>query len=169
MIILNENTIGGLKIFPNDTSQPDQMMPIPNPLVNSDDDSASIGVDLSTDETAMSQIARDSGFLWDRLVPVNDISHGFDFAYDFKEQNIYWLQHNQSSYSLDIQRVKFDGENREVFVSNGISKIFESFSRFGCDSNPGKGPEKEKVYGKFMSVLGTKNSSKKFPSSKTEI
>ena len=64
-------------------------------------------------------MVRESGFLWDRLVPVNDVSFGYDFAYDFKEQIIYWLQHNRSTYSLNIHRVNFDGENRELFISSG--------------------------------------------------
>lgn len=126
-MVLNQNTIGGLKIFPNDTSQVDSTVPVPSTLVDPNDDSASVGADLSGDETAMAQMVRQSGFLWDRLVPVNDISHGFDFAYDYRTQNIYWLQHNRSSYSLNIHRVKFDGEDREVFVSNGIHENLKIF------------------------------------------
>jgi hypothetical protein len=117
-MVLNQNTIGGLKIFPNDTSQAGPTEPLPNTPVTPDD-SISIDADLSAGETAMANMVRESGFLWDRLVPVNDISHGFDFAYDFRAQNVYWLQHNRSSYSLNIHRVKFDGEDRQVFVSNG--------------------------------------------------
>lgn len=113
LIVLNENTIGGLQILSNDT-KPTNIIPSNLPLADDLDKS-----DLSTGELALSAIVRESGFLWDRLVPVNDVSFGYDFTYDFKEQNIYWLEHNRSTYSLNIHRVKFDGENREIFVSSG--------------------------------------------------
>ena len=74
----------------------------------------------------MSMLVRDSGFAWSRLTPVNDISFGYDFTYDLKAQQIYFLQHNTSSYAPDIQRVQFDGESRETFLSTADQDLFSS-------------------------------------------
>lgn len=67
-----------------------------------------------------SNLMRESGFLWDRIVPVNDIRYGYDFTYDYKDQCIYWLEHNTSYSAVDIQKVKFDGEDRSTLVSHDL-------------------------------------------------
>ena len=53
-------------------------------------------------------------------MPVNDIQSGYDFAYDYREQSIYWLEHNSSFSSVDTKKVKFDGEDRTTLVSNDL-------------------------------------------------
>ena len=122
LLVLNDNIIGGLKIFSNDTTQTDESsVQIPT----NDKDEASSDSPLSTDESILATLTRDSGFVWSRMTPVNDISFGYDFTYDYRDQYIYWLQHSPNTYSLNIQRVKFDGENREVFVSTD-DEVFSS-------------------------------------------
>ena len=131
LIVLNKNVIGGLSIYSNDTIQTDDTQD-PTPNSNEDADQS----EISSEDSSFSSVVRDSGFLWDRLVPVNSIQDGFDFTYDFKEQNIFWLQHNQTSYSMNIHKVQFDGEKRELFASNDDESFgspfcleFDSYSR----------------------------------------
>lgn len=127
LIVLNGNMIGGLRISPNDTVQPDEIST--SPAVSDTDFSTQS--DFPVDEADYTNLARDSGFLWDRIVPVNDIHNGFDFTYDFREQTIYWLEHNQTTASLDIQRVQFDGEQRGTLSSNDIVD-YEHFGAVFC-------------------------------------
>ena len=115
MLLLNKNIIGGLRIFANDTQQIEEQPT--TSIVDSDDDSSS---DVDDESSELSSLARESGFVWDRLVPVNDIQSGYDFAYDYREQSIYWLEHNSSFSSVDIKKVKFDGEDRATLVSNDL-------------------------------------------------
>lgn len=113
--------IGGLRIFTNDTQQTEDSQSATSSSEDSISDAPSGDLAPSSqDSSDFSNLARESGFLWDRLVPVNDVKSGFDFAYDFKDQYIYWLEHNQSYSSLDIQKVKFDGEERTTLASNDL-------------------------------------------------
>jgi low density lipoprotein-related protein 2 len=98
LLVLNENIIGGLRIFANDTSQSEETETQTSSVTNNKDE-ASPDSPLSTDEL---MLTRESGFTWTRMVPVNDITFGYDFTYDYREQYIYWLQHSSSSYSISI-------------------------------------------------------------------
>lgn len=90
--------IGGIKINSNDTLQPELSTPPPlSPLFPAQD-------------TYFSNLERESGFLWDRMVTVNDIKSGFDYTYYFDDQIIYWLGHDWSNSGLTINKIKFDGE-----------------------------------------------------------
>lgn len=109
LLVLNQNMIGGLKIYSNDSILPDELP--------SADSSQTSSIELDEDSD-FSNLQRESGFLWDRLVPVNDILNGYDFTYDFKNQFIYWLQHNSTTSAINIQRVQFDGEKRDVLSTN---------------------------------------------------
>lgn len=91
LMVLNENTIRGFSIYPNDTYQTD-------------------------DPT---QLSFDTPI--DRFVPVNDIINGYDFTFDPKNQIIYFLRHNSSSSSINIEKVGFDGTSRGfLYNSNTI-------------------------------------------------
>ena len=68
----------------------------------------------TTLDLSYANLAREDGsLLWSRLTPVNGIMNGFDFTYDFRNQVLYWLEHNATASAYDISRVKFDGESRE--------------------------------------------------------
>lgn len=79
---------------------------------------------------------RESGFLWDRIVPVNDLRSGYDFTYDYRDQCIYWLEHNSTYSAVDIQKVKFDGEDRSTLVSHDLvdHEHFDAIFSFEFDS-----------------------------------
>ncbi|RNA22803.1 Low-density lipo receptor-related 2 [Brachionus plicatilis] len=100
LLVLNKNMIGGIKINSNDTLQPELSTPAPlSPL-------------FAAQDTHFSNLERESGFLWDRMVTINDIKSGFDFTYNFDDQIIYWLEHDWSNSGLTINKIKFDGEQR---------------------------------------------------------
>jgi low density lipoprotein-related protein 2 len=121
LLILNDNVIGGLKIFPNDTVQTDNFPTFSDSLFEDE---------VKNDEESgeLFNVQRERGFMWDRLVPVNDIEDGYDFTYDYGEQYLYWLQHNKSSSAISIQRVKFDGEKRETLISiNNVELLSQAY------------------------------------------
>jgi low density lipoprotein-related protein 2 len=131
LMVLNDNIMGGLKIYSNDTVQSDEATLNPSQIDPTNKDSPSSETPLSQGEAVLAGLARDSGFIWSRMVPVNDITFGYDFTYDFRDQYIYWLQHSPATYAIHILRVKFDGENREVFMS-GNGEQEEAFSSPMC-------------------------------------
>jgi hypothetical protein len=53
--------------------------------------------------------AASMGLLWDCMIPVTDISYGYDFTYDYRDQYVYWIQHSLATNSLNIERVKLSG------------------------------------------------------------
>lgn len=113
-MVLNKDIIGGLRIYTNDTQQAEEPS-----LPSGGDETADVGGEYGA-AGDMSNLMRESGFLWDRLVPVNDIQNGYDFAYDYTSQYIYWLEHNTTWSSVDIQKVRFDGEERSILASNDL-------------------------------------------------
>ena len=115
LIVLNKNIIGGIRISANDTQQLDDDRTTPLPTVD----------DTNEEVTAFSLSPNFSGendFLWDRMIPVSGIRYGYDFAYDFKEQIVFYLQHNYSSWALDIEQVNFDGTNKDTFTKSNQFK-----------------------------------------------
>ena len=115
--MLNKNVIGGLKVYANDTTldtESDSSSPFANQTLSVNDDSSEV-------DDSLTRSGLNDGFLWERLVPVNHVNDGYDFTYDFTGQTIFWLEHNHSSYyshAININRVQFDGEKRELFTSS---------------------------------------------------
>ena len=75
----------------------------------------------------MTRSGMNDGFLWERLVPINNVNDGYDFAYDFTGQTIYWLEHNHSSvhsfdHAINIKRVQFDGEQRSILMTTTMNE-----------------------------------------------
>jgi len=75
----------------------------------------------------MSRGGMNDGFIWERLVPVNNVNDGYDFAYDFTGQTVYWLEHNHSTvhdfdHAVNIKRVKFDGEQRDILMTTSMNE-----------------------------------------------
>lgn len=127
MLVLNKETIGGLRIFTNDTQINDDLSSSTSQAIDE------MIVDGGQD---YSNIMRESGFLWDRIVPVNDIRSGYDFVYDYKSQYIYWLEHNTSYSAVDIKKVKFDGEDRSTLVSHDLIDYDHFDSIFSFEFDP---------------------------------
>ena len=117
LIVLNKNIIGGIRISSNDTQQPDESI-IPRttltPAATNDGDETSISFSPN--------FSGESDFLWDRMIPVSSIKYGYDFAYDYKDQIIFFLQHNFTSWATDIEKVNFDGTNRNTFTKQSQYK-----------------------------------------------
>ncbi|CAF0941452.1 unnamed protein product, partial [Brachionus calyciflorus] len=108
LIILNKNIIGGLRISLNDTIQPET-----SSIVSTLDD------DTDSD---ISVLEKDLSFLWDRMVTINDITQGYDFTYSYKDQLIYWLEHDWLKSSVEINKIKF-AEHDWLKSSVEINKI----------------------------------------------
>lgn len=122
LIVLNDNIIGGIRISPNDTSQYDDDFDRTTTAarVNSDE---SVDTDDSSSTYFSTSYSSENDFLWDRMIPVSNIVNGYDFAYDFKDQIVYFLQHNYSSSAINIDQVSFDGSNRTGFTSNNQQNV----------------------------------------------
>jgi hypothetical protein len=75
------------------------------------------------------------GFLWERLVPVDNVENGYDFAYDYTGQTIFWLEHNHTvvNHAMNIKRVGFDGEDRRILTTSlSKSQLEKSLSEPYC-------------------------------------
>ena len=116
LMVLTDNLVGGLRIFPNDSVPLDDSSSTPSVPDNNE----------RISDRSYGDLVREGGFLWDRLVPVNDILFGFDFAYDFNGQSVYWLEHNMTTWSMNVQRVQMDGERRETFSGTDNTEILTS-------------------------------------------
>ncbi len=121
LLILNQNIIGGFRIYPNDSSPLDDTTSSPS-STNNEDQTYS---ELSREDSG------DASILWSRITPVNGLLNGYDFAYDFRDQFLYWLEHNQSSSAFDLARVKFDGEERTAHFSH--TSDYEGPGAFSID------------------------------------
>jgi hypothetical protein len=112
--------IGGMRIYPNDTSQE----PVDQPTTPSSISSITVPASSSDGQldAAYADLTREDGsMLWTRITPINGLRTGYDFTYDFNKQVVYWLEHNQTAGAFDIMRVNFDGEGRERLSSNAAA------------------------------------------------
>ena len=83
-----------------------------------------LNVDPLIEDSSLTRSGLNDGFLWERLVPVDNVNDGYDFAYDFTGQTLYWLEHNHSSFdshAVNVKRVQFDGEQRQSLTSSSSS------------------------------------------------
>ena len=85
LIVLNQNVIGGMRIFANDSVQVDDSSAIDPTNGDSMETPDIDDSTLSKSESVIASMVHESGFLWDRLTPVNDISFQGDL---FDKTNI---------------------------------------------------------------------------------
>ncbi len=116
LIIFNRNVIGGMRIFSNDTATRDEI--IPSDTNSSNNLNESDGNDEDDDDDSIND-ERYVDFLWDHLIPVNDVASALDFTYDYQNLFIYMVKMNQTAWY--VERVRFDGTNRSVVLVNSLN------------------------------------------------